>query len=112
MINWQHIADLLTEKWYTEGKLPVRLNDAFHKDVEYNYVYSTEKALLHGYRKLRYARTELWYEPYSIPETPFLSIRGNGDIDPSAAFREIWPLLTEEEKTAIMAETLGFPLTE
>jgi hypothetical protein len=97
MIDWEHIAELLTEKWYAEGKLPL-----YHDNgLQYDYIFSTAFT---GFpdQYLGYARTEL---TEATKQNPIIKVTGS--ILKSDALREVWSLLTEPEKIAIMADTLG-----
>lgn len=103
-MDWKRIAEILTEKWHADGTLPI-----WKDDVEYNYVYAAHpnrrpKILDHD---LRYAHTEIFLEGSESFSPSKVFIRCHGSIDKKFALKEAWPHLTEEEKTAIMVETLG-----
>lgn len=102
MIDYKRIAGLLTQKWYSENKLPV-----WKDDVEYNYLSAHFSYTPYG---------DIWFGPYyAYTEIYFdedtqkikTCTRRHGGIDKRLALVEVWPDLTDDEKTAFMSSVLG-----
>ena len=105
MIDWNHIAELLTFKWHKDGKLPV-----WKDGIEYNYIWT---GLIYNSpnnsrppKSLCFAYTEIWFNEENKPKIHAYPVQ-HGAIDKNTALAEVWNELKEDERISIMAETLG-----
>ncbi len=89
---WDTIASLLTEKWLSEGKLPMEVDDMANQADRIIFTSTNGK----GQFRLAYLdnfKGETGNRPYHVLSR---------ELNKAYILREVWEVLTEQQKTLIM----------